>query len=92
MDTSRINEARAPDHRRRAQVTMARWKYKEIIFAVLHVQEMQNERRNDDGSPVGPPDYEYTLDVSYHPCRLSVLPSARPEVELCENAGWTTSS
>ena len=46
---------------------MARWKYKEIIFAVLHVQEMQNERRNDDGSPVGPPDYEYTLDVSYHP-------------------------
>ena len=50
------------------QVTMARWKYKEIIFAVLHVQEMQNERRNEDGSPVGPPDYEYTLDVSYHPC------------------------
>ena len=49
------------------QVTMPRWKYKEIIFAVLHVQEMQTERRNDDGSPVGPPDYEYTLDVSYHP-------------------------
>ena len=49
------------------QVTMPRWKYKEIIFAVLHVQEMQSERRNDDGSPVGPPDYEYTLDVSYHP-------------------------
>ena len=51
---------------------MARWKYKEIIFAVLHVQEMQNERRNDDGSPVGPPDYEYTLDVSYHPLDLGV--------------------
>ena len=49
------------------QVTMPRWKYKEIIFAVLHVQEMQSERRNEDGSPVGPPDYEYTLDVSYHP-------------------------
>ena len=46
---------------------MPRWKYKEIIFAVLHVQEMQSERRNEDGSPVGPPDYEYTLDVSYHP-------------------------
>ena len=45
------------------QVTMPRWKYKEIIFAVLHVQEMQSERRNEDGSPVGPPDYEYTLDV-----------------------------
>ena len=55
---------------------MARWKYKEIIFAVLHVQEMQNERRNDDGSPVGPPDYEYTLDVSYHPLDLGV-PSCR---------------
>ena len=74
MDTSRINEARVPEHRgntrnrRHTQVTMARWKYKEIIFAVLHVQEMQNERRNEDGSPVGPPDYEYTLDVSYHPC------------------------
>ena len=52
---------------------MARWKYKEIIFAVLHVQEMQNERRNDDGSPVGPPDYEYTLDVSYHPRRRGVF-------------------
>ena len=49
------------------QVTMPRWKYKEIIFAVLHVQEMQSERRNEDGSPVGPPDYEYTLDVRYHP-------------------------
>ena len=69
MDTSQ----RAPEHRRRAQVTMARWKYKEIIFAVLHVQEMQNERRNEDGSPVGPPDYEYTLDVSYHPCGLRVF-------------------
>ena len=52
MDASRINEARAPEHRGNAQVTMARWKYKEIIFAVLHVQEMQNERRNEDGSPV----------------------------------------
>ena len=71
---------------------MARWKYKEIIFAVLHVQEMQNERRNDDGSPVGPPDYEYTLDVSYHPRRLGVFVKAWPDVELWEHAGWTTSS
>ena len=74
MDTSRVDAAREPENRetprnrRHTQVTMARWKYKEIIFAVLHVQEMQNERRNEDGSPVGPPDYEYTLDVSYHPC------------------------
>ena len=60
-------ERAAAASRRRRSAQMPRWKYKEIIFAVLHVQEMQSERRNEDGSPVGPPDYEYTLDVSYHP-------------------------
>jgi hypothetical protein len=49
------------------QVTMPRWKYKEIIFAVLHVMEVQNGDYNEDGSRMAPPQYKYTLDVSYHP-------------------------
>ena len=70
LERSRVDTSRRPSRPRSATASsaqMPRWKYKEIIFAVLHVQEMQSERRNEDGSPVGPPDYEYTLDVSYHP-------------------------